>query len=294
MTSLVIGASGQVGAQLYAQALRHGQCIGTYCNHGRPGLVRLDLRDHSAAARLIQEVRPSVCFVPAGLTFVDYAEDHPEECRQINVVGIANLALVMAQQTGSLVLFSTEHVFSDGDRPRGEDEAPEPASIYAQSKVEAERSVRRFLPERHLILRSSWVFGPDPQRKNFFYRVRETLARQERLRVASDQHGQPTFGPDLARTAWELVQQSAHGIFHIVGRQYLSRLEWARMIAAGLGLRQECIEGLATAVLKPRAPRPLQVRLDRRKLLSFLGRDPIRPAWEGVQHSVRPAPTLQT
>jgi hypothetical protein len=65
------------------------------------------------------------------------------------------------------------------------------------------------------------------------------------------------------------------------------------MIAAGLGLCERRIQGQFTAVLKPRAPRPLQVRLDRRKLLTFLGHDPIRSAPDGVRQLAWPRPALQ-
>jgi dTDP-4-dehydrorhamnose reductase len=283
MTSLVIGASGQVGALLHEYAARAGKCVGTYWNHCRPGLVWLDLRDHTAVARLVQEVEPDVCWVPAGLTFMDYAERHARECWQINVLGVTNLALVMAQRAGTLVLFSTEHVFGEGVRPRREEEPAEPASVYARSKAEAERQVRAILPDQHLILRTSWVYGPDPQRKNFFHRVRETLGRGEVLPVPADQHGQPTYGPDLARTALELAGRGVRGTYHVVGPEYLSRLAWARLIADGLQLPAHLLQGQPTSAMPLQAPRPLQVQLDRHKLLALLGRDPIRPPQDGVR-----------
>jgi dTDP-4-dehydrorhamnose reductase len=283
MTSLVIGASGQVGSLLYQLCQEVGPCVGTYWHHIQPHLVPFDLTDRDSANDLIREVRPDVCFVPAGLTFMDYAEDHVAECRRVNVLGVTNVAEALALAGGLLVFFSTEHVFGEGRQPRREDEPPAPISAYAQSKVDAEQTVRAILPDRHLILRTSWVYGPDPQRKNFFYRVRDLLSRHEALTVPADQHGQPTYGPDLAQTAWELVRREARGIYHVVGPHYLTRLEWARMIARGLGLQPDLIQGRATSVLGARAPRPLHVRLDRQKLLDFLGRDPIRCPWDGIR-----------
>jgi dTDP-4-dehydrorhamnose reductase len=289
MTSLVIGASGQVGALLNEFATREGDCIGTYCNQFRPGLTRLELRDHTAVARLVQNLRPDVCFLPPAPSFRDDAEDHPNECGTINVPGVTNLALVMAQGTGTLVLFSTGHVFGDDLRPRREDERTEPSNIAARSHAEGERTVRAVLPDQHLILRTSWVYGPDPQRKNFVHRVLETLTNQEVLTVPAGQHGQPTYGPDLARTALELVRRGAKGIYHVVGPQYLSRLAWAREIAEGLDLPAHRIQEQPASALRLWAPRPFRVRLDRQKLLLLLGRDPIRPPREGILGLVSPA-----
>ena len=140
----------------------------------------------------------------------------------------------------------------------------------------AEQIVRETLPDHHLILRTSWVFGPDPQKKNFLWRVRRTLEKGELLVVPSDQHGQPTYGPDLARTARLLVERGARGTYHVVGPQYLSRLAWARLIAEALDLPADLIQGQPTSQLDLAAPRPLHVSLDRMKLLSLVGYDPIR------------------
>jgi dTDP-4-dehydrorhamnose reductase len=281
-----------VGALLYRYCAEKGSCVGTYCNHEQPGLCRLDLRDHRAVRKILQELCPEVCYVPGGLTHVDYAEDYPEECREINVRGIGNLAEILESLGSRMVLFSTDHVFGDspaaladarGSEGHREDDPVEPLSAYAKSKAHAEQTVREILPKRHLILRTSWVFGPDPQEKNFVYRVRRTLQKGEPLVVPSDQHGQPTFGPDLARTALQLVTRGITGTFHVVGLEYLSRLGWAQMIAKTLELPLDLIEGRPTGALAQSGKRPLHVRLARKKLLDEMGCDPIRSPRQGLE-----------
>jgi len=284
LRSLVIGASGQVGALLYQLAGEDESCIGTYCHHPMPDLRRLDLRDRESLRQIVLEVRPDVCYLPGALTFVDYAEAHPQECQEINVLATRHLASAVAEISGLLVLFSTDHVFGDSSRPWKEDDAVSPQSVYARSKAEGEQIMRETLPDRHLILRTSWVFGPDPQKKNFLWRVRRTLENSETLIVPFDQHGQPTYGPDLARTARQLVQRGARGIFHVVGPQCQSRLAWAQLIAETLDLPADLIQGHPTSQFALTAPRPLQICLDRTKLLSFLGHDPIRLPKEAVRH----------
>ncbi len=259
MRTLVIGASGQVGALLCQLAGDEERCLGTYCYHPMPGLIRLDLRNLESLRQIIHDVRPDVCYLPGALTFVDYAEAHPQECHEINVLATSHLARALAEINGLLVFFSTA-----------------PQSIYARSKAAAEQIVRETLPDHHLVLRTSWVFGPDPQKKNFLWRVRRTLEKGELPVVPSDQHGQPTYGPDLARTARQLVELGARGTYHVVGPQYLSRLAWGRLIAETLDLPANLIQGQPTSQLDLAAPRPLHVSLDRTKLLSLLGYDPIR------------------
>jgi len=241
-----------------------------------PRFIRLDLRNLESLRQIIHDVRPDVCYLPGALTFVDYAEAHPQECHEINVLATSHLARALAEINGLLVFFSTDHVFSDSPRPWKEDDPVSPQSIYARSKAAAEQIVRETLPDHHLVLRTSWVFGPDPQKKNFLWRVRRTLEKGELPVVPSDQHGQPTYGPDLARTARQLVELGARGTYHVVGPQYLSRLAWGRLIAETLDLPANLIQGQPTSQLDLAAPRPLHVSLDRTKLLSLLGYDPIR------------------
>jgi dTDP-4-dehydrorhamnose reductase len=275
MRALVVGASGQVGALLFRSLSAQCACVGTYRRHAQPGLVPLDVRDGAAARALVGQARPDVVFLPAAFTAVDEAERRPAECRAVNVGGAVRLAEAVAATGGTMVLFSTDHVFGDSAAARREDEAPGPVNVYSRSKADAEAAVRALLPGRHLILRTAWVFGPDPQGKNFLCRVRRVLGSGERLVVPADQFGQPTFGPGLAQAALDLVCRGATGTFHVVGPCWLSRLEWARVIADQLGLPGHLIEGRTTAVLAPTAPRPLRVCLDRGKLLAALGRDPI-------------------
>jgi len=282
LRSLVIGASGQVGALLHRLTGKQETCVGTYFRNPVPGFSRLDLRDERAVKKIIHEVKPDVCYLPGALSHVDYAEAHPRECRDINVLGTSHLARALAEYSGFLVFFSTDHVFGDSSQPWKEDDPVSPQSVYAQTKVETERIIREILPDRHLVLRTSCVFGPDPQKKNFLWRVRHMLEKGEPLVVPADQHGQPTFGPDLARTTHLLVERGARGTFHVVGPQYLSRLAWARMIAETMRLPINLIEGPPTSKIDLVAPRPLHIRLDRSKLLALLRQDPIRYPQEGI------------
>ncbi len=287
MKALVIGASGQVGAGLFRAWGRRGQVAGTCCTQSAPGLRRLHLANLLEVESLLEETRPDVCFLPAALTHLDYAETHPEDCHAVNVEGPRRVARVLNRLGGVLVFFSTDHVFGDRPAPCREEDEKRPLSAYARGKALAEELIAAELPERHLILRTSCVFGPDSQGKNFAYRVRRSLEEGVPLVVASDQMGQPTYGPDLSEAAVELVRRDARGVFHVVGPESLTRLEWARRIASALGFWGQSLLGQETASLGAAAPRPLRVQLDRRKLLDFLGRDPIRSLDAGLRALAR-------
>ena len=90
---------------------------------------------------------------------MDRAESEPEQAHAVNAAAPALLAQWAARRQALLLHYSTDYVFSGaGERPWREDDAAEPRSVYGQSKWAGEQAVRAAAP-RHLILRTSWVFG---------------------------------------------------------------------------------------------------------------------------------------
>lgn len=278
MKCLIIGASGQVGGQL-ARRCREAALpwLGTGCRQQSSDLIPLDLTDAAAVRGLIHGYWPAIVFLPAAMTHVDRAELHPAECRAVNVEGTAAVAQAVREVGARLVFFSTDHVFAECDRPMTEDDPIQPQSEYAKSKADAEDRIRSLLPMSHLIVRTSWVFGPEEQEKNFVYRAIRTIRSGEPLVVAVDQFGQPTYGPDLARVAVELGQAGQSGTVHVVGPDRLTRLDHARLIARVFGLDASLIAGRPTAELGLAAPRPRTVWLADDKLRRLLGPDAVRP-----------------
>jgi dTDP-4-dehydrorhamnose reductase len=287
MKALVLGGTGQVGGQLVRALRARGHEWEATGRADRPAdFHEFDLLDPLGPSRLVGRLRPDVVFLPAAFTHVDGAEERPDECHAINVTAVARAARATFAFGGRLVLFSTDHLFADADHARTEDEPVAPMNAYSRSKAAGEAAVRAMLPGRHLILRTSWVYGPDPRRKNFVYRAAETLAAGRELVVPADQYGQPTYAPDLARAAVELADRGETGTFHVVGPAPLSRLAFAQMIAQMYMLDDGLVRGVPTAELGQPAPRPLRVRLDRTKAKLTLGDGVIRGPRSGL-HALR-------
>jgi len=282
MKALIFGASGQVGAQIYALCQGRGMDVfGTSHRTKADGLYPIDLADGIAIERVMRMTRPDVVYLPAAFTNVDRAEEHPEECRAVNVDGavmVAEAIRQVSQNAPKLVFFSSDHVFGDSKHAQHECDTPQPKSVYARSKADAEEAIRLILPDQHLILRTSWVYGPDRQGKNFVYRTVRTLRTMQRLSVANDQYGQPTYGVDLAEAALSLVEQEQQGTFHVVGPDRMTRFAFARLIAHVYHLDADQIDGVPTRTLNLAAPRPKQVWLARHKLRQVLGEQPVRAA----------------
>lgn len=265
MRALVIGASGQVGAALTARLRARGHhATGTHARVEAPGTVHLDLADHAAVARAIDASEPDWVFCPAGLSFVDYCEDHAGEAFALNRDAPAAAAAAAAKRRAGFVYYSTEYVFDGTRGPYAEDDPVCPISVYGRSKAEGERRVAEE-NGRAIIVRTTVVYGPEPQGKNFVYQLLRRARAGERMTVPADQRSSPTFNVDLAAACVELAERDITGCFHLAGPAVLDRYAFARLACEVFGLDPAFIEPVSTAALRQRAARPLDagLRIDR-------------------------------
>lgn len=274
--ALVIGGSGLVGGRLLAMLAQRGiETLGTARSRLRPGLAPLDITDAAAVRDLVGSHRPSIIFLAAALTAVDYCEDHPEEAHRANADAPGVVARAAAQVSARLILYSTEYVFDGKAGPYGEGDPISPQGVYARSKAEGERAVREVLDD-HLIIRTTVVFGWDPSSKNFAMQVDERLSAGQRMRVPADQVGNPTLVDFLVEATLELCDRDAWGqTVNVVGRDRVPRTELAVRLASRLGLDPGLIDPVATSELGQRAPRPLNAGLKTVRLASILGSPPM-------------------
>jgi dTDP-4-dehydrorhamnose reductase len=282
MRALVIGASGQIGSALASRLRERGHdVIATHAHVAQPGTIALDVTDTDATARLIDSAAAECVFCPAGLTHVDYCEDHVDEAMRINRDAPAAAARAAAARGAAFVYYSTEYVFDGTKGPYGEDDPVRPISVYGRSKLEGESGARAVNP-RTLVIRTTVVYGPDPQGKNFVYQLLRRLRAGERMRVPVDQVSSPTYNVELAAATVELIERNTTGVVNVVGSEVLDRHAFARLACEAFDLDARLLEPIATAALGQRAPRPLNagLRIDR---VRSLVTTPLSPPSSGLR-----------
>lgn len=281
---LVIGASGLVGQHL-AQAYtdRGEEVIGTSFSQDVPGLLHLDVRSQDAVQRLLTERRPRLVLLPAAATHVDECERVPSEAEKINTAGVRHVAEVARTVGARLVLFSTDYVFDGQSGPYSESDQPGPLSQYGLQKLRAEQAVAELLPEQHLIVRTTVVFGWERRPRNFVARLVETNRAGRETRVPTDQFGSPTYAPNLAAAVSELDRAGAAGVFHVTGTTQVDRYAFTLLAAKVLGLDASLIHPVTTAELGQLAPRPLRGGLVVAKAQHLLRETRLLSAREGLE-----------
>jgi dTDP-4-dehydrorhamnose reductase len=197
---LLLGANGQLGREL-----QH-VFAGEY-EIDAPDRTSLDLASEDQLRTAVRTTAPGLILNAAAYTAVDRAESEPELARAIN----ADAPGILAQEARSrdilLVHYSTDYVF-DGTKTVAwvEDDTPDPLNVYGASKLAGEDAVRK-AGGKHLIFRTSWVYGPHG--RNFLLTMLRLGRERNQLSVVSDQIGAPTTAASLA-AATRII---ADGIF---------------------------------------------------------------------------------
>ena len=227
-TIWIAGASGKMGSALMKilRADVENKIIGTD--------VDTDITDLDAVKQAAEIYRPNIIINCASISDVDYCEEHMVEAFKVNALGARNLASAAQHVNAKIIQLSTDDVF-DGNKSGfvTEFDMPKPISVYAKSKLAAENYVRELNP-KHLIVRSSWVYGIG--KGDYYSYVLEQGKNGTKFEAPTDYISSPTSAQDLAEIIVRLLNHAEFGIIHASSEGSCSRYDFAKAILAANGL----------------------------------------------------------
>lgn len=270
MKVLIVGASGLVGGELFTKFKKAcWQVLGTYNTFQLPDLIKLDFTVPGQAEKIINEFKPDVVIQPAAYANVDGCEKDPYLCNKVNQEGVANIINACQELQPLYVYFSTDYVFEGKNGPNKEDDLPNPQGIYAKVKLEMEKYLQKKL-SNYLIIRTSNVFGWEPQGKNFVIKVIKTIKDGNQMKIVTDQTVNPTYVVNLVEAVFYLVSHNCKGIYHISGTTIMSRYEYALLIAEVFKLDKLLIKPITTKDIQTIVKRPVNGGLITDKVQAIL------------------------
>ncbi len=195
----------------------------------------LDVTDLTACRRTLAALKPDAVIHCAAWTDVDGAEKDPHGAYRGNALGAWNMAAACGEIGAWLAYVSTDFVF-DGEKGSAYDEFDpvNPVSVYGRSKEAGERLVRQTLPERHVVARTSFLYGVHG--KNIVKSIARLASTRPELSFVSDQIVSPTHTVDLASSLLDLLESPLPGTYHVASAGQCSLLEFAQAIVEELGL----------------------------------------------------------
>jgi dTDP-4-dehydrorhamnose reductase len=267
----IIGANGRLGAALTRKLGRDFEVISF--ERSQLDLSQLD-RVQSALAGTNFELLINC----AALTNVDYCESHREEAFLVNAEAPCLLAEIANGKSAKLVHFSTDYVFDGRKRnPYVEEDKAVPLSVYGESKLEGERRVVEVSPH-HLVVRLSWVFGPD--KPSFIDQIIQRARENDVVTAVADKFSAPTYTMDVANWLRLAIDKGANGILHLANSGGCSWREWAQYTidvcrSVGIPLKAERVGTISLADMKNFvAKRPVHTVLSTAKFAALTGVQP--------------------
>jgi dTDP-4-dehydrorhamnose reductase len=200
---------------------------------------------------------------------VDACERDSLKAERINGKATRNLARIAAELGILFVYISTDYVFNGKKGNYKETDAPCPTNAYGMSKLSGEEAVREECPEG-LVIRTS-IFGYNIQPKTGLAEyVINSLKNGKPMARFTDQFSTPIYTRDLSRLILKLLDRRATGLFHIGGRERVSRYDFAVRVARAFSLSPELIRPAAFVSLEGMARRPVDTSLSGDKIEAYL------------------------
>ncbi|RHS95881.1 dTDP-4-dehydrorhamnose reductase [Erysipelatoclostridium sp. AM42-17] len=170
--------------------------------------------------------RPDVIINCAAITGISKCERHELDAYKVNTLGARNMALVAQRIHAKLIQISTDDVFQgENDQKLNEFEKPQPTTVYGKSKLAGEEFIKELYP-KHIIIRSSWLYGNQPG--NFLYDLFKQVVNNQQVEVSKEQFSSPTSVLSLCKVIEVLMNGNEYGLFHASCEGQCSRYEFAR------------------------------------------------------------------
>jgi dTDP-4-dehydrorhamnose reductase len=266
MRLALTGASGLLGRALMRELQAAGHAVvGCARRRGGAGRRLLDLTDSAATEAFMREARPAALIHAAAERRPDVCENDAPGTWRINVEATERLARLCAASGTHMVFVSTDYVFDGTCPPYGTADALHPLNAYGRSKAQGEAAVRAVLPQA-TVLRMPILYG----------RVEEAAECQVSAMIEALRGGYvgavddwatrfPTWVDDVGvfLTHWTAALERGEdvsGVWHVSGREAVTKYAMARRIAAVLHLSADGLQPSAQPM--DGAPRPRNSQLD--------------------------------
>ena len=263
MRIVIVGSGGRLGAALAREYRDKFDVVGFT-------RAQLDVMKSDQIRKKLSPLKFDLLINCAAMTNVDLCETEKDRAFAINAEAPKILAQICREKDAKLIHFSTDYVF-DGEKrePYIETDAAKPISVYGESKRAGEESVLAVedrpacakvpvgvgpTADRHLVVRVSWVFGPD--RPSFIDAMIKRAREEKRIDAVADKLSTPTYTNDIAKMLTQFFDiSSPSGILHFANSGECTWQEYAQHAidccqALGIPLKAKTVGALKLTDMK--------------------------------------------
>ncbi len=232
---------------------------------------RVSLSSSEEIGKFLAEWQADLIVNTAGMTNVDQCEKNPEAAFYANSTIAESVANAAQKNNVALVHISTDHLFSGKAPLVNEETEPAPLNVYASSKLEGERRVRKCYPEA-LIVRTNFYGWGHSFRTSLSDWVISSLRKGETIKAFADVWFTPILIDHLVVAVHELMNRGVVDVVNIVGDKRLSKYEFAMRLADAFSLDKKLIIRANSQSNRFEALRPEDLSLSNQKVVRLLER----------------------
>jgi len=242
---LITGANGFLGANASRVLGAHSEVVGLTRSGGSlpwcGNVVRGDLLDPASLARALDEAQPDIVLNCAGLADHHACARDEELANRINGKAAGELTGLASQAGCRMMHISTDAVFSGKHGWRAEDDEKDPNTAYGRSKARGEEAVLDRDADAVVMRTNFFGWSPSGQRSSLEFFVRE-LSAGHRVPGFVNYTVTSLFIEDVVASIERIVESGESGVFHVVARDALAKVDFGRLVAAEFGLDGSLID----------------------------------------------------
>jgi dTDP-4-dehydrorhamnose reductase len=271
---LITGASGLLGSNLVLEAVQRHQVVAVSHTHplrleGAETLTA-DISLPENATQVIVEHAPDWVIHCAAETNIDHCETDPERAFRLN----RDMARWVAQATrasgGRFMFISTDAVFDGLQSDYSEEDIPQPMNVYGRSKLEGERAVCEEVPHA-MIVRTNFFGWNALDKKSLAEWFLTHLEEGVTCHGFTDVFVKLLLVNDLIEVLLRMLENKCEGIYHVVGKDCVSKYAFGVCLAQIFQLDEGLIQPIEVAQHGLLAPRARNLCLDTSKISTTLG-----------------------
>ena len=265
MKILITGSNGLLGQKIVKHLAKHkisflATSLGENRNPECPNdfYRSMDICSQEEIKTVFNSFLPIHIIHTAAMTNVDKCEEFPLECYKLNVQATQFLFEAAKKIQAHFQFISTDFVFDGLKGNYAENDIPNPLSVYAHSKFEAENLVSAPNYSNFSIVRTIILYGKanNLSRSNIVCWAKETLYSGQPMTIIDDQFRAPTWADDLAWACIQICKLKKTGMYHICGPETMSIYDLVLRIANFYGYSKEKITKTDSISLNQKAKRP--------------------------------------
>ena len=275
MRIFITGGSGLLGEFLNLKLSQNHKILSAYNNN--EGIcknfnsIKLDIGNQDALGQVFTDFRPDVVIHTAAYSRPEICDKlSRNEVYRINVEATIQIAKLCSANNAKLIFTSTDLVY-DGRQGQmlGENARLNPVSLYAESKLMAERGIMEIF-SNYVILRTSLLYGISKNESvNNFQMMYNNFKNGKPARLFYDQFRTPLSLINASEIIFEITEKNiTNEIINFAGNERVSRVELGKKLCDVAGFDKSLIEEISMDDI-PGLPKVPDVSLNTDKLKSF-------------------------